>query len=172
MLALIHVLVSHVWIVAMVSGTADQRKELGGMEQKHSCHLLNQRDVPWSRPTWSPRQAAQGWCSGCKMSLVSQAPSCFLLTVPVLKLRHNTGKQAKKLLVFLSLREWKKKEGYLFGFLANNKKTGGVRGKVETVFGISVRAVISPPYYLTFVPQATDFLSYPIYLKNPGICAF
>lgn len=102
----------------------------------------------------------------------SQAPSCFLLTVPVLKLRHNTGKQAKKLLVFLSLREWKKKEGYLFGFLANNKKTGGVRGKVETVFGISVRAVISPPYYLTFVPQATDFLSYPIYLKNPGICAF
>lgn len=110
----------------------------------------------------------------CLLSLLenSQAPSCFLLTVPVLKLRHNTGKQAKKLLVFLSLREWKKKEGYLFGFLANNKKTGGVRGKVETVFGISVRAVISPPYYLTFVPQATDFLSYPIYLKNPGICAF
>ena len=51
MLALIHVLVSHVWIVAMVSGIADQRKELGGMEQKHSCHLLNQRDAPWSRPT-------------------------------------------------------------------------------------------------------------------------
>lgn len=110
----------------------------------------------------------------CLLSLLenSQAPSCFLLTVPVLKLRHNTGKQAKKLLVFLSLREWKKKEGYLFDFLANNKKMGGMRGKVETVFGISVRAMISPPYYLTFVPQATEFLSYPIYLKNLGICAF
>ena len=34
MLALIHVLVSHVWIVAMVSGIENQRKELRGMEQK------------------------------------------------------------------------------------------------------------------------------------------
>lgn len=109
----------------------------------------------------------------CLLSLLEKASSfLFLLTVPVLKLRHNTGKQAKKLLVFLSLREWKKEEGYLFDFLANNKKMGGMRGKVETVFGISVRAVVSPPYYLTFVPQATEFLSYPIYLKNLGICAF
>lgn len=39
----------------------------------------------------------------CLLSLLenSQAPSYFLLTVPVLKLRHNTGKQAKKLLASL-----------------------------------------------------------------------
>lgn len=106
----------------------------------------------------------------------SQVPSYFLLTMPVLKLRHNAGKQAKKLLASLLYSfPWengRRKRGILFYFLANNKKMGGMRGEVETVFGISVRAVISPPYFLTFVPQATDFLSYPIYLKNLGICAF
>ena len=114
----------------------------------------------------------------CLLSLLenSQAPAYFLLTVPVLKLRRNTGKPAKKLLASLLYSfPWengRRKRGILFDFLANNKKMGGMRGKVEIVFGISVSAVISLPYYLTFVPQATDFLSYPIYLKNLGIRAF
>lgn len=50
-----------------------------------------------------------------------------------------------------------------------------MRGKVESVFGISVRAVMSPPYYLTLVHEATDFLCYIPYLseksRNPGFLA-
>lgn len=67
----------------------------------------------------------------CLLSLLekSQAPSCFLLTVPVLKLRHNTGKQAKKLLVFLSLREWKKKEGICLTSWLTIKKDGRDEGE-------------------------------------------
>ena len=50
-----------------------------------------------------------------------------------------------------------------------------MRGKVETVFGISVRAVMSPPYYLTLVHEATDFLCHIPYLseksRNPCFLA-
>lgn len=58
----------------------------------------------------------------------------------------------------------RKKEGYLFDFLANNKKMGGMRGKLKLCFGISVRAVVSPPIlpYICSpgyrVPVATPYI--------------